>query len=437
MFYTVDKIKKKSNWLQKEKRISMNQESNFLNQWFHLRYQEDLPEFDDGLSLSNLYALVGAGRLFGSVFLLAAVVLHRHCGVAWLHLLPSLLVGAGMIVLVERLWRVVRKPRLQGEVLPVSDRWIWLFLPVMFAMAFYYDFYLQVSDGHWALCLALLAAGALFHISFLKSMGMFGAVLVIFFVVQHVTTDQLIWTVQSGTIMLAAVFGLFFSHQKMRGTLTALLEVKKNQADVIRAEEARNMIRQLQPHFLYNTLVSIQCLCKSDYRRAQGALDQFCQVLRGNMGSISRRNKIPFEQELEHTKNYVELEQLRFGDRITVQYDIQTGGFLIPALTLQSVVENSIKHGLCNRKYGGIIMINCRPRGKWVEITVVDSGGNELIPNDSWQKRWKDDPNHVGLETVQARLQSVMEGTIVLTYEEGIGGVVTVRILKEEVGHTC
>lgn len=415
----------------------MNQESNFLNQWFHLRYQEDLSEFDDGLSLSNLYALVGAGRLLGSVLLLAAVMLHRHCGVAWLHLLPSLLVGAGMIVLVERLWRVVRKPRLQGEVLPVSDRWIWLFLPVMFAMAFYYDFYLQVSDGHWALCLALLAAGALFHITFLKSMGMFGAVLAIFFVVQHVTTDQLIWTVQSGTIMLAAAFGLFFSHQKMRGTLTALLEVKKNQADVIRAEEARNMIRQLQPHFLYNTLASIQCLCKSDYRRAQGALDQFCQVLRGNMGSISRRNKVPFEQELEHTKNYVELEQLRFGDRITVQYDIQTGGFLIPALTLQSVVENSIKHGLCNRKYGGIIMINCRPRGKWVEITVVDSGGNELIPNDSWQKRWKDDPNHVGLETVQARLQSVMEGTIVLTYEEGIGGVVTVRILKEEVGHTC
>ena len=130
-------------------------------------------------------------------------------------------------MLVERLWRVVRKPRLQGEVLLVSDRWIWLFLPVMFAMAFYYDFYLQVSDGHWALCLALLAAGALFHITFLKSMGMFGAVLVIFFVVQHVTTDQLIWTVQSGTIMLAAVFGLFFSHQKMRGTLTALLEVKK------------------------------------------------------------------------------------------------------------------------------------------------------------------------------------------------------------------
>ena len=106
MFYTVDKIKKKSNWLQKEKRISMNQESNFLNQWFHLRYQEDLPEFDDGLSLSNLYALVGAGRLLGSVLLLAAVMLHRHCGVAWLYLLPSLLVGAGMIVLVERLWRV-------------------------------------------------------------------------------------------------------------------------------------------------------------------------------------------------------------------------------------------------------------------------------------------------------------------------------------------
>ena len=125
----------------------MNQESNFLNQWFHLRYQEDLSEFDDGLSLSNLYALVGAGRLLGSVLLLAAVMLHRHCGVAWLYLLPSLLVGAGMIVLVERLWRVVRKPRLQGEVLLVSDRWIWLFLPVMFAMAFYYDFYLTVI-GH-------------------------------------------------------------------------------------------------------------------------------------------------------------------------------------------------------------------------------------------------------------------------------------------------
>ena len=415
----------------------MDQEINLLNRWFHLGYQEDLSQFDDGLSLSNLYALVGAGRLLGLVLLFAAVVLHTRCGVAWLHLLPFLLTGAGMIVLVERLWRVVRKPRLQGEVLPVSDRWIWLFLPVMFAMAFYYDFYLQVSDGHWVLCLVLLAAGALFHITFLKSLGMFGAVLVIFFVVQYVTTGQLIWAAQSGTVMLAAAFGLFFSHQKMRGTLTALVELETNQADVIRAEEARNMIRQLQPHFLYNTLASIQYLCGSDHRRAQGALDQFCQVLRGNMRSIGRRDKIPFEQELEHTKNYVELEQLRFGDRITVQYDIQTSGFLIPALTLQSVVENSIKHGLCNRKYGGIVVISCRQRGKWVEITVVDSGSSEHIPNDSWQKRWKDDPNHVGLETVQARLQSVMEGTILLTYEEGMGAVVTVRILKEEVGYTC
>lgn len=416
----------------------MDQDRNLLKRWFHTGYYEALSRFHDDLSLSNLLTLADAGSFLGLGLLLASMGLSMRCAVSWQRLSPLWVIGAGMLVLAACLRRALKTQKRQEKLLAWAECLVWLFWGVLFALAFYYDFFLRPADGDWALCLALLAAGALFYVSPRKSVGALSAVVAVFFLLQYRTTGHLVWMTQEGRVVLAAVVGLFFSVQKTRGTLAALLQRERTQTEAIREQETRSILRQLQPHFLYNALASIQYLCGLDQKRAQSALGQFCQVLRGNMGSIGRRNQIPFERELEHTKNYIELEQLRFGDRIAVHYDVQAGGFLIPALTLQSVVENSIKHGLCNRKYGGVLTIRCQPVEQWIEITVEDRGNSqETIPNDSWQTRWQDHPNHIGLETVKARLQAATEGTVLLNYEEGIGGVVTVRILKEEVEHLC
>ena len=415
----------------------MKQDVNFVKQWFNLGYKDDLSRFDEVLVLENLHVLVDATTFCVPALLLFAFGLYMFCQVHLLSLLPFLLVSLVEIVMTVFLWRVIRKPRSEDDPLP-KHRWqILLFLSMLVALALYYDFYLWPNDNNRMLSLVFLIAAVLFDMYPLKNIAVLGVALAAFLTVLYNVTGEIAFTVQNVQVFIAVLVGLFLGYQKTRGTMAALLVLEQSRTDEIRAREVRNIISQLQPHFLYNTLASIQYLCRSDQQRAQTALGQFCSVMRGNMASVARRKKIPFEQELEHTKSYVDLEQLRFGDRLTVHYDIQATDFLIPALTLQSVVENSIKYGACIRKYGGIVMVTCKTIGKWVEITVSDNGTKRDDDYYRWQDRWEDHPNHVGLQTVQDRLQAVMEGELILTYHEGMGAVVTVRILKEEVERTC
>ena len=411
----------------------MRQEVNFIKQCCNLGYSEDLSRFDRALTLANLHTLVIASRICVPILLLfgLAFTAIRHLSLSYT--LPFLAVSVVMTLLSFFVWRVIKKPLQEEDPLP-DPRWrMLLFLSMLFALAFYDAFYLQPDGHNVMLCFVFLVAGVLFHGFPLPKLGFLGTVLLAFFGLSCFIKGELVWTIGSVDVALAALIGFFLGWQKSHATIVALRAFEQEKTDKIRAREAKAIIAQLQPHFLYNTLASIQYLCASDQVQAQTALGQFCRVMRGNMDSVTNRAKIPFQWELEHTQNYVELEQLRFGHRLTIRYHIQAEDFLIPALTLQSVVENAMKHGVCNRKDGGIIIVTTKSAGKWVEITVTDNGSMRESDNYRWKNRWTDSPNHVGLETVQHRIQAVMEGDLTLQYLEGVGSVVTIRILKEEV----
>ncbi|MBQ9662133.1 MAG: histidine kinase [Oscillospiraceae bacterium] len=112
------------------------------------------------------------------------------------------------------------------------------------------------------------------------------------------------------------------------------------------------MLSQIQPHFLYNTLGAIQSLCKTDSGAAEKAVAKFSRYLRGNMDSISKDRTVSFTQELEHTKLYLELEQLRYEDALQVSYDLICTEFRIPTLTLQPLAENAVRHGVRGKPSG-------------------------------------------------------------------------------------
>ena len=107
------------------------------------------------------------------------------------------------------------------------------------------------------------------------------------------------------------------------------------------------MISQIQPHFLYNSLGVIQELCYWEPEKAEKAIGSLAEFLKGNMSVLMSDKLVFFEDELKHTKKYLEIEHLRFEDQLKVEYEIcvDMKNFSLPALTLQPIVENAIRYG--------------------------------------------------------------------------------------------
>lgn len=125
----------------------------------------------------------------------------------------------------------------------------------------------------------------------------------------------------------------------------------------LREQRMSLMLSQIQPHFLYNTLNTITALCRVNPKLAEETTVKFSKFLRENMYSIENFDTHPFERELEHIKIYLDIEKIRFGDRLKIVYDIETVDFRLPVLTLQPIVENAVKHGICKNVEGGTITI--------------------------------------------------------------------------------
>ena len=131
------------------------------------------------------------------------------------------------------------------------------------------------------------------------------------------------------------------------GAMLMFLFVLRDQTDrYIRQQEEsirqRNnaMLLQMRPHFIYNTMMSIYYLCKQDSDRAQQVILDFTTYLRKNFTAMAREETISFSEEMEHTRAYLAVEQVRFEGDLFVTFDTPHTSFMIPPLTLQPIVEN-------------------------------------------------------------------------------------------------
>lgn len=183
------------------------------------------------------------------------------------------------------------------------------------------------------------------------------------------------------------------------------------------------MISQIAPHFIYNALTTIQQMCVTDAEMASETVGEFADYLRGNLKSLEQKEAIPFGRELEHVRCYAAIEKKRFGARVQVVYDIETENFLIPALTLQPIVENAIKHGLCKKKGGGTVWIHTKQKGDMVIVSVEDDGAG--FDTDEYMKTQQ---NHVGIRNVMSRLNSMCKGELTIDSRPGQGTCVRIYL---------
>ena len=185
-------------------------------------------------------------------------------------------------------------------------------------------------------------------------------------------------------------------------------------------QRASIMVLQMRPHFIYNTMTSVYCLCKQNPDQAQKVILDFTTYLRKNFTAIASETPIPFSAELEHTRAYLAVEQAQYEESLFVDYDTPHTMFLVPPLTLQPIVENAVKHG--RDPYAGPFHISIRTRKteSASEIIVADDGVG-FQPADGSEP-------HLALKNIQERLEMMCGGSLAIASNDGGGTVVTVTI---------
>ncbi len=199
--------------------------------------------------------------------------------------------------------------------------------------------------------------------------------------------------------------------------------VEKKMDDTIMQTDL--IISELQPHFIFNSLTNIKYLIKKNPELAIDAMDKFTKYLRRNLDTITDQDLITFEEELEHTRTYLWLEQLRFGD-LKIEYSIDEDQFLIPPLSLQPVVENAVRHGVTKKIGGGTIKIYVREMEDCYKITVKDDG----IGFDA--KQLDEEIAAAGIHDIRKRLYEMNKSKLSIASTEGVGTTVTYLIMKED-----
>ena len=201
--------------------------------------------------------------------------------------------------------------------------------------------------------------------------------------------------------------------------------VREHEQDLMAAQQARIIMTQIQPHFLFNTIATFKALCRKDPEKAGELADKFGTYLRQNLDSIDTTELIPFEKELEHTRLYTEIEMVRF-ENMRVDYDIKDKDFLIPSLTVQPLVENAIRHGVRIREEGIITVRSYLQAGNHV-ICIEDNGigfDPDRIDDDHKQ--------HIGIRNVRERIEMMCGGSLVIDSRRNEGTVATIRIPQKE-----
>lgn len=176
------------------------------------------------------------------------------------------------------------------------------------------------------------------------------------------------------TMLVVCWNGIYFTYhffQKLRQQELDNLSLESSKNEI----ELKNLRSQLNPHFLFNSLNSIRALIDMEPQHAKSAVTTLSNLLRKSLIS-GKENLIPLFEEMEIVHNYLDLEKIRFEERLNVIWDIDTqlDSFPIPPFSIQMLAENAIKHGISNRIEGGSIKITSRKKENTVIITVENTG---------------------------------------------------------------
>ncbi len=219
-------------------------------------------------------------------------------------------------------------------------------------------------------------------------------------------------------VLLCHSFGYYKRYRKG--------ELKSSQLESMLAQaQLQSLKMQLHPHFLFNTLHSISALLHSDVEAARRMIVRLGDFLRLTLDNAGTQ-VVNVKQEIEFLKGYLEIEQIRFQDRLTVKVNVepQALDIKVPNLILQPIVENAIRHGIAPRSAPGLIEIDVRRENGVLHMEVRDNGPG-LPANQSSIKLFK---GGLGLANTRARLDKLYGSAHRFELENNPAGGLTVTM---------
>ena len=214
---------------------------------------------------------------------------------------------------------------------------------------------------------------------------------------------------------------------------------KKNQQvedlmEQLKEARVKNSMSQMQPHFLYNALGSIREIILEDPQYASDLVYDFTQHLRACIKSMSNNDLIPFEQEITNINAYVNIEKMRFGDKLKVVYETEKKDFKVVPLGIQPLVENSIRHGIYRRgKAGGTVTIKSFGDGKGnIVIQVIDDGVGfdyEQVKRDVESGK----RDSTGMKNLVFRFEKMMGAHVDVQSTIGVGTTITITFPENKI----
>lgn len=188
---------------------------------------------------------------------------------------------------------------------------------------------------------------------------------------------------------------------------------------LVKELELKTIKSHINPHFIFNALNSIRALVDENPGRARTAITELSNILRSSM-QAEKLETAPLERELNLVKDYLELEHIRFEDRLNVEYDIDedTLDQLVPPMMLQTLVENAIKHGISKQVSGGKIKIISDFRGDHHELIVQNTGSLAEQIN----------PEGFGIVSTQNRLKLLYGGKAEFALKNVNGNMVEAKV---------
>jgi two-component system LytT family sensor kinase len=214
----------------------------------------------------------------------------------------------------------------------------------------------------------------------------------------------------AGFVLLAGILFDFFRtlREKDRRALTLETQLARAQLEQLRG--------QLQPHFLFNAINGIAALVHTDPDRADEMLMELAALLRSTL-DLGRADTIPLHRELELVDHYLRIQTMRFHDRLRVTRVVDASALAceVPALLLQPLLENSLRHVIAKRAEGGNVELRVKREDDRLLLRVVDDGPG-FDPATS--------KLGVGITNTLARLEQLYRGAAVARFEKTMEGFV-------------
>jgi len=219
-----------------------------------------------------------------------------------------------------------------------------------------------------------------------------------------------------------------FEIAELKARVQSLLAMKSSSEHAVR-REMDFLQAQITPHFLYNSLNALVGLSYKDVDKLRETIQHLTTYLRAKFTFVFQGEAVPLEKELELVQSYLAIEQLRFGQRLRVQYDIdENAQALLPPLTLQPIVENAVRHGIGQKPEGGTVNIIVRQSGSGVEIIVEDDGvgmhDEELMLLEAGLQ------SGIGISNVNRRLQMRYGQKLQMVSRYGKGTRITIHLAE-------